>query len=503
METSAPTLLVNSSNVTSGSEICCNDAQRIVASAHAETPKGRSNGAERHGLDLMPLSPLAARNAMLAHQRFGMGAKPGGIARIAADPKAALRAEVNTPGIALIRDPSLPTYVEACGNSAKLSAPAHEIYLREINARVDKHMAPDIGFVERLVVFWSNHFSLSVQKHTCVRGTVGQLERDVIRKHVLGKFSDMLFGVMRHPAMIVFLDNQNSVGPNTWIGRNRKLGLNENLAREVMELYTVGVGGGYTEADVREFAKILTGWSYVSGWQSDKGTYGGTKQNCGQFIYRGDWHEPGAFKVMGRTYAQQGQAQGDAVLLFLAKHPATAQHIAFKLLRHFVTDNPTPTMVRRIAEVFTRTGGNLKSVALALINTPEAWTLPLSRIRTPYELAIAQFRALETRYLPGETFVFTRSLRSLQQMIWDCDSVEGYSDETPAWLNADGMRLRLDTALAAAVYYGERRKMEAPALARALYDSALSPETLKQILAAGNGRRQLAVLFSSPEFQRR
>ena len=287
-----------------------------------------------------------------------------------------------------------------------------------MSARIDKQMQVQIGFVERLVMFWSNHFSMTVNKVEAVRGTFGQWERDVIRKNVLGKFHDMLRETYNHPAMIAYLDNDNSIGPNSQRGIEWGVGLNENLARELMELHTVGSGGGYTEADVTAMAKILTGWSYVRGWEADNRFEGGTPQNRGQFIYRPRWHEPGAITLMGKRYAPAGKDQCEAVLLDLARSPGTAEHIAFKLVHHFITDEPTPAMVDPIKQAFLDSDGDLKAVALALINLPEAWSLPFEKIRTPYEMTIAQYRALSERYSLDDGWMLTEPLYALRQMPW-------------------------------------------------------------------------------------
>ena len=188
----------------------------------------------------MPLTATQSKQALIAFQRFGLGPKAGGLAKIGANPRAALRAEVNKPDIAKMTDATLPTYAVACREGTYDGDRAEAIRQREAIARMDKHLSVEIGFVERLVMFWSNHFSISVRKSPIVRGTIGQLERDVIRKHVLGRFSDMLLGVIKHPAMLCYLDNANSIGPNSVVGHRERRGFNENLAREMLELHTIG-----------------------------------------------------------------------------------------------------------------------------------------------------------------------------------------------------------------------------------------------------------------------
>jgi uncharacterized protein (DUF1800 family) len=451
----------------------------------------------------MALSSEAAQQALIAFQRFGFGAKPGGPERIGSDPKAAVRAEVQTPAIAVIANPALPSYQTACFESQMDFEQAENLRRAEMDARIDKHMSVEIGFVERLVVFWANHFSMTVNKAGAVRGTIGQWERDVIRANVLGRFAKMLHGTIQHPAMLAYLDNADSIGPHSPIGESWGVGYNENLARELMELHTLGSGGGYSESDVTALAKILTGWSYVRGWESDGGYNGGNRRNRGRFIYRDNWHEPGPIALMGKTYAALGKRQAEQVLDDLAVHPATAEHIAFKLVRHFITDEPTPAMVEPLKQKFLRTRGDLKAVSLALLDLPEAWSMPLTRLRTPYEMAVAQYRALGARHADDEPWAFSEPLYALQQMQWESPSPEGYSDHTLMWLNPDAMRIRLDVAQFRNWASVGEYKGNAARLATSLFDAALSRDTRERIAGIGDNNDALTILFSSPEFQRR
>ena len=216
-------------------------------------------------------------------------------------------------------------------------------FLAEAEARLVRQLEARAGLVERLVAFWSNHFAVSVAKSGALRAEAGPFEREAIRPNVLGKFSTLLIAAELHPAMIFFLDNQNSIGPDAAPGRFAGKGLNENLAREIMELHTLGVGSGYTQADVTEFARVLTGWS-VAGPNSESGA-------TGAFDFKPNWHEPGGREILGRTYPQAGVGQGRAVLDDLARHPATAKHIALKLVRH-----SSPTTRRPISSPRLRAG---------------------------------------------------------------------------------------------------------------------------------------------------
>ena len=446
----------------------------------------------------------ALREQRFALQRFGLGPKPGGPARIGATAKARLHAEIDNPKVALLTGSKLPTYAEACaigeGDSFEKAENTCE---RELRARFGKCMVPEIGFAERLVMFWSNHFSMSVNKNGVVRATYGQLERDVIRPNVFGKFADMLKGVIGHPAMISYLDNGDSIGPNSPAGSWG--GLNENLAREILELHTVGTGGGYTEADVNRFARVITGWSWVRSWEASGGYNGGTAANRGQFIYRPTWHEPGAITVMGKSYAPtSGRGQGLAVLDTLAVHPETAEHIAFKLVRHFLTDEPTPAQVAVLAKVFRDTKGDLAAVSRALVDLPDSWTLPLSKIRTPYELAIAQFRALGAPPIPANTkWEFRAPLYALHNMTWEHGPPDGWADETPVWANPDAARIRLDAAIFYRDVYFRDFAGSVPALADQVFGGWLSASSKAAIAKGEDARQQLGLLLTLPELQRR
>ncbi len=206
---------------------------------------------------------------------------------------------------------------------------------------------------------------------------------------------------------------------------------------------------------------------------------------------------------MGKVYPDEGMQQARRALLDLAGRKETAQSIAFKLVRHFITDTPTDAMVDPIESVFLRTRGDLRAVSLALLNLPEAWSAPLTKLRTPYELEIAKFRALGTRYTPANYWVVTKTLDALHQPIWACLSPEGSSDETPDWLTPDGMANRVESALLAARSFGTGLQVTVPELARRVYDSALSTATRDAIASGRSPTLALTILFASPEFQRR
>ncbi len=262
-----------------------------------------------------------AEMARIAYQRFGLGSKRGRFDDILANPIRYVKAELDRPDLALIDDKSLPATSTILSKSQTGFGQAEEFRQAELNARLHKHMKPTVGFVERLVLFWSNHFSMSVNKSETVRGTIGQFEREVIRPNVLGSFPKMLRQVIQHPAMIDYLDNDDSIGPNSTIGKAWNVGLNENLAREIMELHTLGSGGGYTEGDVTQLARIITGWSFVRGWEAQYHYNGGTMANRGRYMFRPKWHEPGPIRLRGKVYEPTREDQGLEALRDLAWTP--------------------------------------------------------------------------------------------------------------------------------------------------------------------------------------
>jgi uncharacterized protein (DUF1800 family) len=361
----------------------------------------------------------------------------------------------------------------------------------EALARLQRAVITDGGFAERLVVFWSNHFCISAGKGGLAQMWAGSFEREAIRPHVLGRFADMLKAVEQHPAMLFFLDNQQSLGPDSRAGKNRNRGLNENLAREILELHTLGVGGGYSQDDVTALANIITGWTFA-GRQGQLGA-------PGTFVFNANAHQPGAQRVVGKIYDAEGVAQGEAVLRDIARHPSTAKFIAGKFARHFVSDDPPPALVARLADVFARTDGDLKALALALVDSDEAWQAPLAKIRSPYEFLIAAGRLLAQ--IPNNPNLYLGGLRTLGQPLWSPSGPNGFADTNVAWLAPEGMKLRLDisTQIASRLAEGvDPRDL----LELAAADTA-SLETRRTIERAESRQQALALLLMSPEFQRR
>jgi uncharacterized protein (DUF1800 family) len=362
-----------------------------------------------------------------------------------------------------------------------------QIYLDEAKARFNAALGAEIGFVERLVWFWSNHFCVSADKGN-VRQICGAYEREAIRAHVLGRFGDMLLAVESHPAMLIYLDNARSIGPDSPAGLRQKRGLNENLAREILELHTLGVRV-YTQEDVTRFANVITGWTLV-GMRQDPA-------RGGEFEFNARTHQPGAQTVIGKSYPDTGAEQGRAVLAALARHPATAKHVATKLARHFVADEPPPALVERLAKRFLATQGDLKEVAKTLVTAPEAWEAPRAKLKRPGEWIIGALRAVGVT--PPDIGPIMQAHNLLGEPLWRPSAPKGFTDESAPWL--DGLAQRLDIANQLA------RRVGGAADPREVFEESLAPiastETRQTITRAESRPQALALLFMAPEFQRR
>ena len=480
---------------------------------------------------------MTARNfeAALALHRFGFGPVAGSIAAIADDPRGALLADLERAGAGRVAAAQLPNSAQAARSlfefraerlaKEKLaqrakqaaeaegmgSAAAHapnpdgdaqtpapqaaqnqnpppalpvQLIQNEGKVRIEAAVAADIGFVERLVWFWSNHFCVSADK---IVSMAGAYEREAIRPHVLGRFVDMLTAVETHPAMLFYLDNGLSIGPNSTAGINRDKSLNENLAREILELHTLGVRTGYSQDDVTRFANVLTGWTWVAFGEPSHG---------GEFVFVKRMHEPGEQTVIGKAYPDTGVNQGRAVLADLARQPATAVHIAHKFARHFVADQPPPSLVDKLAKSFTDSDGNLKELARTLIAAEEAWTPERTKLKRPAEWIISALR------LTGAQWVIGRVMGGqalLGEPLWRPPAPNGFADDESEWI--DGLSQRIDAADNFAG--GAAERLDPVALAEAGLGPLASAETRNTVARAQSRAQALVLLLMSPEFLRR
>ncbi len=436
----------------------------------------------RQARDAVARAPAADANPAPDARAQRRNLSPNGIATDIAGKAAAMETtEANAATAAAVATPNAPKPLNII----------QKTYRTEALARLQRAMIADCGFTERLVVFWSNHFCISANKGGLARMWAGSFEREAIRPHVLGRFGDMLKAVEQHPAMLFFLDNQQSLGPESRAGENRKRGLNENLAREIMELHTLGVGGGYSQDDVTSLARIITGWTYAG----RRGQLGAP----GTFVFNANAHQPGAQRLLGKIYENTGVAQGEAALADIAQHPSTAKFIATKFARHFVADEPPPALVARLSDVFGKSGGDLKALATALLDSDEAWQAPLTKLRSPYEFMVATGRLLAR--IPDDPGRYLGGLNLLGQPLWSPAGPNGFPDSNAAWAAPEGMKLRLDISAQMASRIAE--SVDPRDLLELVAADAASMETRHTIERAESRQQALALLLMSPEFQRR
>jgi uncharacterized protein (DUF1800 family) len=336
---------------------------------------------------------------------------------------------------------------------------------------------------ERWVAFWANHFSVAATKGTTL-GLVWPYEREAIRPHATGRFVDMLRAATVHPAMLLYLDNAQSIGPHSRAGQRRDRGLNENLARELLELHTLGVNGGYAQADVTALAGLLTGWSL--------------DRASGASRFNALLHEPGPKQVLGKHYPEGPQAL-DLLLTDLSRHPATARFVCTKLARHFVTDEPPAALVNALVQRFQSSDGDLLALAEALFGHDLAWqanTPP--KFKRPEELVISTHRLLQLQSV--QTAPLVTALVQMGQPPGRAPSPQGWPDRSEDWLAPDALWKRTEWA---ASFAKQHELADARQLATQSLGADLGAETRRQIERADSGAQALALLLASPEFQRR
>jgi uncharacterized protein (DUF1800 family) len=464
--------------------------------------------------------------ASIAATRFGLGARPDEIAATRPDPVGYLKAQIRPEGADQPQG-QFESSPEALGDLRQLQANRREAKAdgdanadpvkqaakiirqgagQEFIARAALASQTEAAFRERWALFWFNHFTVG-QKNLQTVVLVGPFEREAIRPHVFGRFEDLLVASSSHPAMLVYLDQAQSIGPNSqFAGLSRTGlipalkglgGLNENLAREIMELHTLGVGSGYTQADVTEFARALTGWS-IEGFQERRFGQAGMGSEPGQFTFRQGAHEPGVRHILGKAYPQDGIDQGHAVLTDLAANPATAHHIATKLARHFVADDPPPALVARLEGSFNTTGGRLDKVAETLIDSPESWAPEQRKFKTPYEFLISSYRA--ANLTPG--LEIAPVMTGLGQKPFSAPSPKGWAEDAQSWASPDGVVKRMDWAegFSAKVVAADAQPMQ---IAENTLGARLTPATATAIGRAESRTEAFSILLMSPEFQRR
>ena len=345
----------------------------------------------------------------------------------------------------------------------------------------------DNSFQARLLDFFSNHFSVS-NMNLYLRALAPTMEREAIGPNLIGNFSDLLIAVESHPAMLLYLNNDRSIGADSKLGKKRKKrGLNENLAREILELHTLGVNGGYQQQDVRELALAITGWSVGNV----------AKDEPSGFLFKAAEHQPGERTILSKTYPNTGVEQGENILKSLAIHRSTAEHICSKLARHFIADQPDPILVEDMIKSWLGSAGHLKTVLSTMIEHPLSWLPEQQKFKTPRDFIISTFRACGPKKklynrLPG-------SLMALGQTPFGAGSPAGYGDLSSDWDGAEALMLRIEWAeqLSARI---AKTPLE---IAQNVLGSYLSDNTSMLLKNAESRQVGLAMMLLSPEFLRR
>ena len=463
-------------------------------------------------------------STVIATNRFGLGARPGELKTVDHDPQDWLLDQIQGPPRLPAESRKLPhssdVIVEVMDlrreqramKDGESDRPAPDVvekygrvvrrhYVEQMNTRYRVAAETDFPFHERLVHFWSNHFAVSGDKQP-LPAIAALYENEAIRPNITGKFADLLIAAEQHPAMLLYLDNQRSVGPDSTLGKrasrsrqSRNVGLNENLAREILELHTLGVDGGYTQEDVTNFARVITGWSI--GGTSETGRFADGEP--GKFEFRELIHEPGSQRILNKKYSQNGVEQGEAVLRDLARHSSTARFLADKLARHFVADDPPMQLVERLASVYLSTGGDLLSVYEALVKSPEPWINTLAKYKTPHDFVVSTFRAFD--HIPDDGKFTVAALDLMGQTPFRPGSPAGWPDTALEWGGADALMKRIEWSNTVAQVVGDR--VDPVELGDTALGPAFSRDSRKAVSRAESKKQGITLLLASPDFQRR
>lgn len=468
-----------------------------------------------------------ARQAFIAATRFGYGLRPGELATIQADPKGWLLSQLETitriPG--LLQDAPGTTHFLVEEAAQRLERrnmgqqPDQQAIMEmqqqrrrrsvqqsreQMGSRLRVAVETDQPFVERLVRFWSNHFTVAATgggRKAVVRNIAYPYENEAIRASLDTDFATLLLAVEQHPAMLIYLDNDQSIGEFSTAGQLRDRGLNENLAREILELHTLGVNGGYTQADVTSLARIITGWTVaIDPVSAPRGRRQPVVEGLHGFRFTEPMHEPGAHELLGKTYRNRGLGQGEDALQDLARHPATANHIARKLATHFVADTPPAAAVASLEKVFINSHGNLPALHRALVDLNEAWQPEHRKLKTPedYIVSVARGTGLPGRQAPDQAWVqLAGTLGTFNQAPFTASSPAGWPDTADHWGSPDALLKRIEWANQMAGNIGER--LDPVALQRELLPE--NPPLAQAISRAESRSQGLALLLASPEFQ--
>lgn len=445
----------------------------------------------------------------IAVNRFGYGARGDELAQAKRDPKKWLSTQLQVVSFSAGLPHSSDIFIEfekyrkqkkqfkkkqkKQANSQKLAQQnkpknkSRQVMLNMSADAISQAITSPYSVSWRLLDFFSNHFSVS-SSGKLMRGLVATLEREAIAPNLLGNFEDMLLAVEQHPAMLIYLNNEKSFGPNSRMAKKRKVGLNENLAREIMELHTLGVNGGYSQIDVIELAKGITGWS-VKNPKRDHGT---------GFVFRAYGHEPGARTLLDKTYSQKNVAQGEQMLRDLAMHPNTAKFICTKIVHHFVSEKPPQALINKMTKTWLTTNGNIKAVVLSMFYAEEAWLTSAQKFKTPREFVISTYRALALNKMNGKSLF--NALTNLGQMPFNAGSPAGFSDDESDWLGASALMARVEWST---LISGKIKQINSEKIMLTALGGSVSQNTYQLVMRAESRQQASILLLMSPEFQRR
>ena len=442
-----------------------------------------------------------------AVRRFGLGASPHELAAIV-DPQSWLSRQIgdrhaarmpasnsSMQELVALFDETRAARQSGDENAIKAAQrKARDLLLDELLLALQHRIHSPTPFVERLVAFWSNHLCVSLAAKPNMGALAAWYERDAIRPHVLGRYEDMVLASAQHPAMLTYLDNAASIGPRSRgaqraQSRGRNRGLNENYARELLELHTLGVEGPYGQQDVEQLARILTGWTL-------RGMRGGDPQQEPGYVFRPQLHEPGSKTLLGKRYPETGETEGIEAIRDLCRHPATAHFIADKLARHFINDRPPTSAVERIAEVFASTQGDLREIARTLIDLEEAWDTDSAKFRSPQDWIVAVLRIAPP---PEIQRPVAAAMRQLRHPVWAPPSPKGFGDTLADWADPDSLMNRAELARQLARHL-KRAGWQAKELLSLVPESRHSE--LRAVLGGDlSSRDQVALLVGGPAFQ--
>lgn len=463
-------------------------------------------------------TPVVVQKSFIAANKFGLGASADDLVSIDGDPEGWLLAQVPLAATLPLEFATLPAsalllteanerlrQVQRASQGGQPTADtrrATQLLIRagreQIAAfqalRLRQAIATRTPFAERLLRFWSNYFTVAAGGNAkrAIANIGLAYENEAIRLHLDGSFADLLVSVVQHPAMLIYLDNAVSVGPASLLGRRRERGLNENLAREVLELHTLGVDGGYSQDDVSSLARMLTGWTVAQDGIPESLLPGAAVPGSFQFIAA--MHEPGPQRLLGRVWRAGGLEQAEGALRFLAEHPATARQVATRLARHFVSDQPPAAAIAALEQVFLDTRGDLPSLHAAVASLGAAWDVGQRKFRTPEEYVIAVGRALG---LAGAAAAAVPVLQTFGQEPFSAPSPAGWPDAADFWSGPDALLKRIE--------WVNVLSHQLPAVhdARLLAAELLPPDPLLQqeVSRAESSQQALALLLASPAFQ--